>query len=148
MSERLRQILEGFGQQWDRIIEQLQALIDELRSDNPSVDGAATDIPEVYLPFLRTVLEVCSAEQEPDIQQLRVIHQMTVELVDRIIEEVSTNRSIWSSFKLADQESLRSELFEIIFDRRLNYFTVADAENLADQLIQQAKANDDQLRRA
>ena len=73
---------------------------------------------------------------------------MTVEIVDRIIEEVGSNRSIWSSFKLADQENLRSEIFEIIFDRRLNGFTVANAESLADQLIQQAKANDERLRTA
>jgi type I restriction enzyme R subunit len=148
MSERLKQILEGLGQQWDQIIEQLQALIDELRSESIPADGTAPDIPEVYLPFLRTVLEACSAGRETDSAQLQAIHHMTVEIVDRIIEEVGSNRSIWSSFKLADQENLRSEIFEIIFDRRLNGFTVADAESLADQLIQQAKANDDRLRTA
>ena len=73
---------------------------------------------------------------------------MTVDVVDRIIEEVCSNRSIWSSFKLADQENLRSEIFEIIFDRRLSGFNVANAESLADQLMQQAKANDDTLRSA
>ncbi|RID89981.1 type I restriction endonuclease subunit R [Gemmobacter lutimaris] len=148
MSERLKQILEGLGQQWDQIIEQLQALIDELRSEGASADGTAPNIPEVYLPFLRTVLEACAAGPETDSAQLQAIHQMTVEIVDRIIEEVGSNRSIWSSFKLADQENLRSEVFEIIFDRRLSGFTVADAESLADELIQQAKANDERLRTA
>jgi len=148
ISERLKQILEGLGQQWDQIIEQLQALIDELRSDSASGEGTAPDIPEVYLPFLRTVLELCSAGPETDSVQLHAIHQMTVDVVDRIIEEVCVNRSIWSSFKLADQENLRSEIFEIIFDRQLNGINMADAESLADQLMQQAKANDDSLRRA
>ncbi|NYS26676.1 type I restriction endonuclease subunit R [Rhodobacteraceae bacterium 2376] len=148
MSERLKQILEGFGQQWDQIIAQLQALIDELRSDSASGDGTAPDIPEVYLPFLRTVLEACSAGPETDATHLHAIHQMTLNVVDRIIEEVCTNRSIWSSFKLADQENLRSEIFEIILDRKLDGFDVSDAESLADQLMQQAKANDDKLRTA
>ena len=148
MSERLKQILDGLGQQWNQIIEQLQALVDELRSDKHSVDGTAHDIPEVYLPFLRTVLEACSAGLETNPSQLHAIHQMTVDVVDRIIEEVCSNRSIWSSFKLADQENLRSEIFEIIFDRRLSGFNVANAESLADQLMQQAKANDDMLRSA
>ena len=148
MSERLKQILEGFGQQWDKIIEQLQALIDELRSDTQPLDVTTPDIPEVYLPFLRTVLEACSAGPETDPKQLRVIHQMTADVVDRIIEEVCSNRSIWSGFKLADQDNLRSEIFEIIFDRRLTGFNVAEAESLADQLMMQAKANDDKLRRA
>lgn len=148
MSERLKQILEGFEQQWDKIIEQLQALIDELRSDTQPLDVTTPDIPEVYLPFLRTVLEACSAGPETDAKQLRVIHQMTADVVDRIIEEVCSNRSIWSGFKLADQDNLRSEIFEIIFDRRLTGFNVAEAESLADQLMMQAKANDDKLRRA
>jgi type I restriction enzyme R subunit len=147
MSERLNQILEGLGQQWDQIIDQLQALIDELRSDDQTVGGTAPDIPEVYLPFLRTVLEAISAAPEKDPSRLQAIHQMTLDVVDRIIEEVCSNRSIWSSFKLADQANLRSEIFEIIVHRRLNGFNVADAESLADKLMQQAKANDDKLRR-
>lgn len=148
MSERLKQILNGLGQQWDQIVKQLQAFIEELRSDHEPVESAAPDIPEVYLPFLRTVIEACSTGQEIDTRKLQVIHQMTMDVVDRVIEEVCTNRSIWSSFKLADQENLRSEVFEIIFDARLDRFNVADAERLADQLMQQAKANDDKLRRA
>lgn len=74
------------------------------------------------------------------------MHQMTREIVDRIIEEVSVNRSIWSSFIMTDQEILRSEIFEIIFAQQLPGFNVAAAKALADQLMQQAKANDDKLR--
>tara|TARA_R100000935_G_scaffold53641_1_gene81654 strand:+ start:1271 stop:1492 length:222 start_codon:yes stop_codon:yes gene_type:complete len=73
---------------------------------------------------------------------------MTMEIVDRIIEEICANRSIWSSFKMADQENLRSEIFEVIFDKQLKGFSVSDAEALADQLMQQAKANDEKLRAA
>ena len=73
---------------------------------------------------------------------------MTMQVVDRIVEEVTVNRSIWSSFKMADQENLRSEIFEIIFDKQLNGFTVTEAENLADLLLQQAKANDEKFRSA
>ncbi|MCA1789030.1 MAG: HsdR family type I site-specific deoxyribonuclease, partial [Thioalkalivibrio sp.] len=148
MSERLNQILDGFEQQWDRIIEQLQAIIDELRSPEESPDKVATDIPDVYVPFLRTVLEAYSADEETPTEQLHVIHQMTMEIVDLIIEEICANRSIWSSFKMADQENLRSEIFELIFDKQLKGFSVSDAEALADQLMQQAKANDEKLRAA
>ncbi len=148
ISERLKQILAGFGQQWDQIVEQLQILIDALRADVTELDGAAPDIPEIYHPFLRTALAACPSEPEPDSNQLQVIHQMTVDVVDRIIEEVSTNRSIWSSFKLADQENLRSEIFELIYDRHLRGFGIAEGERLADQFLQQAKANDERLRSA
>lgn len=148
ISERLKQILAGLGQHWDQIVEQLQILIDALRADDPELEGAAPDIPEIYHPFLRTALAACASELETDSHQLQVIHQMTVDVVDRIIEEVSTNRSIWSSFKLADQENLRSEIFELIYDRRLRGFGIAEGERLADQFLQQAKANDEKLRSA
>ena len=35
---------------------------------------------------------------------------------------ICANRSIWSSFKMADQENLRSEIFELIFDKQLKGF--------------------------
>lgn len=145
MSERLKQILDSFGQQWDQIIEQLQAIINELRSTTEHPEGNTSGIAEVYVPFLRTVLEACSADEETSTAKLYSIHQMTMEVVDRIIEEISVNRSIWSSFKMADQETLRSEIFEVIFDTHLEGFSVTEAEALADQLLQQAKALNDKL---
>lgn len=148
MSERLKEILKNFGEQWDKIIEQLQVIIDELRGEASDGDETTSDIPEVYMPFLRTVLATSSADQTTSADQLRALHEVTRRVVDRIIEEMSTNRSLWSSFKMADQESLRSEIFEIIFDAQIRGFGVDDAEALADQLMQQAKANDDKLRAA
>lgn len=148
MSERLNDILKGFGEQWDQIIEQLQAIIEELRGGATDPDETTPDIPEVYLPFLRTVLAASSADQTTSADQLHTLHEVTRIVVDRIIEEISANRSLWSSFKMADQENLRSEIFEIIFDAQIQGFGVDEAEALADQLMQQAKANDDKLRAA
>ena len=140
--------MDGFGKQWEVIIEQLQAIIDELRSNAPQSEYTDSDIPDVYVPFLRTVLEACSAGDDTPEDELHAIHQMTMQVVDRIAEEVTINRSIWSSFKMADQENLRSEIFGTIFDKQLKGFTVAEAENLADLLLQQAKASDEKLRSA
>ncbi|WP_417812321.1 type I restriction endonuclease subunit R [Thalassospira alkalitolerans] len=148
MSQRLNDILKDFGQQWDQIIEQLQAIIDELRGEASEGDETISDIPEIYLPFLRTVLAASSAEETTPDDLLHTLHEVTRLAVDRIIEEVSANRSLWSSFKMADQENLRSEIFEIIFDAQIQGFGVDEAEALADQLMQQAKANEDKLRAA
>jgi type I restriction enzyme R subunit len=148
MSERLNDILNGFGQQWDQIIEQLQAIINELRAEASGGDGTTSDIPEIYLPFLRTVLAASSADETTPADQLHTLHEVTRIVVDRMIEEISANRSLWSSFKMADQENLRSEIFEIVFEAQISGFGVDEAEALADQLMQQAKANDDKLRAA
>lgn len=146
MSERLNQILDGFGHQWDEIIEQLQAIIDELRSDAQSTGETEFDIPEIYVPFLRTVLEEVGADENTPVEHLQALHLMTQEIVDRIVEEVVANRSIWSTFKMADQENLRSEIFEKLVDAKIEGLGVLEAERLSEQLMQQAKANDDALR--
>ncbi|PYE85164.1 type I restriction endonuclease subunit R [Phyllobacterium leguminum] len=148
MSERLNQILHSFGQQWEEIARQLQVIIDELRSGGRADTDMPSDVPAIYLPFLRTTLDAFAADGHNSEFELNTIHRMTVEVVDRITEEVRANRSIWSSFKMADQENLRSEIFEIIFDKQLGGVDVAGAERLADQLLQQAKANDSMLRSA
>ena len=148
MSVRLQQILDDFGQQWDQVVERLQAIIDDLRSQSQQTDETAFDIPEIYIPFLRTVLKTCSADKETPKEQLYNFIEMTTEIVDRVIEEIRTNRSIWSNYKMADQQNLRTELFEIIVDKQLKGFSVTDAERLANQLLQQAKANDEKLRNA
>ena len=146
MSERLNQILDGFGHQWDEIIEQLQAIIDELRSESQSTGETEFDIPEIYVPFLRTVLEEAGADENTPAQHLQALHRVTQEIVDRIVEEVLANRSIWSTFKMADQENLRSEIFEKLVDAKIEGLGVLDAERLSEQLMQQAKANDKALR--
>lgn len=149
MSERLNEILKGFGQQWDRIIEQLQAIIGELRGEAKTMDDETnSDIPEIYVPFLRTVLAAYLSDNASSAEHLHSLHEMTREVVDRVIEEVSANRSLWSSFKMADQGNLRSEIFEIILNAQIPGFGISEAEALAGQLMQQAKANDDKLRAA
>lgn len=148
MSERLNQILASFGHQWEQIVEQLQAIIDELRSEADPGSTEPSDVPAMYLPFLRTALEAFGADESTSEVHLQAIHGMTLDVVDRIRHEVHANRSLWNSFKMADQENLRSEIFEIILDKQMAGFSVADAERLADQLLQQAKANNDMLRSA
>ncbi len=146
MSERLNQILRSLGQQWEEIVQQLQTIIDELRSGSNTDNDDPSDIPAIYLPFLRTALDAFARDQNISEAELQAIHRMTIKVVDRVIEEIRANRSIWNSFKMADQENLRSEIFEIIFDKQLPGVGVGDAERLADQILQQAKANDDILR--
>ncbi|SNY93276.1 type I restriction enzyme, R subunit [Cohaesibacter sp. ES.047] len=146
ISERLNQILDGFGQQWDQIIDQLQAIIDDLRSDSQKADNSGADIPDIYVPFLRTVLDACGADEASSAAELRAYHVLTMVVVDRIVEEILANRSIWSGYKMADQENLRAEIFEIILDQPVKGMDVVLAERLADKIMQQAKANDDKLR--
>jgi len=143
LSERLNDILKSLGEQWDALIEQLQKIIDELRSGQSGDDAATADLPEHYAPFLRSVLEVAGAEPQP--AELLRLKDVTVELVDLLVDELQSNRDIWSPRKKAAQEDLNGQLFEHLMRLRPPLVDVAAAEELADRLMEQARASHDKL---
>ncbi|MEK8078565.1 type I restriction endonuclease subunit R [Pseudomonas sp. XK-1] len=145
LSERLNDILKSLGEQWDALIEQLQKIIDELRSGQSGGDPFMGDLPEHYAPFLRSVLEVAFAGAEPQPAELLRLKDVTVELVDLLVDELQSNRDIWSPRKKAAQEDLNGQLFEHLMRLRPPLVNDAAAEELADRLMEQARASHDKL---
>ena len=145
LSERLSDILKTLGEQWDALIEQLQQIIDELRSGQSSDTASALDLPTHYAPFLRSVLEVACAGTEPQPAELLRLKDVTVELVDLLVDELQSHRDIWSPRKKAAQEDLNGQLFEHLMRLRPPLVDVAGAEQLADRLMEQARASHDKL---
>jgi type I restriction enzyme R subunit len=145
LSERLNDILKSLGEQWDALIEQLQKIIDELRSGQSGDTAATADLPEHYAPFLRSVLEVACAGAEPQPAELLRLKDVTVELVDLLVDELQSNRDIWSPRKTAAQEDLNAQLFEHLMRLRPPLVNDKAAEDLADRLMAQARASHDKL---
>lgn len=145
MSERLMQILEALEEKWDEIVKQLKQLIEELQREHQEGE-VAPDIPAIYLPFLRTVVD--QVGREASVDQLKQLHNVTRAVVDRMSHEVTTNKSLWASHKLADQANLRSEVFMLLLDDLSGFVSVDQAQQLAEALVQQAKANDALLKAA
>jgi len=145
LSERLSDILKTLGEQWDALVEQLQKIIDELRSGQSSDTVSALDLPAHYAPFLRSVLEVACADAEPQPAELMRLKDVTVELVDLLVDELQSHRDIWSPRKKAAQEDLSGQLFEHLMRLRPPLVDVAAAEQLADRLMEQARASHEKL---
>lgn len=145
LSERLNDILKSLGEQWDALIEQLQAIIAELQTGQAGDDPATADLPPHYAPFLRSVLEVACAGAEPSPTQLLRLKDVTVELVDLLVDELQSHRDIWSPRKKAAQEDLNGQLFEHLMRLQPPLVDVAGAEQLADRLLEQARASHDKL---
>src|SRR5690606_27528903 len=112
LSERLNDILKTLGEQWNEVIAQLQKLVDELRTGKASQADAPSDLPEHSAPFLRTVLDVACAGQKPTPTELLRLKDVTVELVDLLVQELQSNPNIWSPSKRADQDNMNAQLFE------------------------------------
>ena len=112
LSERLNDILKTLGEQWNEVVAQLQRIVDELRSGNANSADAPADLPPHCAPFLRTVLDVACDGVAPTGTQLLRLKDVTMELVDMLVQELRSNRGIWSPNKRAAQENLNTQIFE------------------------------------
>lgn len=145
LSERLSDILKTLGEKWDEVIAQLQKIIDELRSGKAGGSDASSDLPDHCAPFLRTVLDVVCAGATPTAPELLRLKDVTMELVDLLVQELQSNREIWSPHKRAAQEDLNTQLFEHLMRLRPPLVDEDKAGVLADKLMEQARANHDKL---
>ncbi len=145
LSERLNELLKSLGEQWDKLVVQMQQIIDELRSGQLSDDSTPLDIPEHYAPFLRTLLDVVFTNANPQPTELLRLKDVTVELVDLLVDELQSHRDIWSPRKRAAQEELASQLFDHLMRLRPPLVDTDKAGLLADRLIDQARASHDRL---
>lgn len=145
LSERLNEILKTLGEQWNEIIAQLQKIIDELRTGTAGAADAPSDLPAHCAPFLRTVLDVVCAGRAPTSAELLRLKDVTVELVDLLVQELQSNRGIWSPHKRAAQDELNGYLFDHLMRLRPPLVDIDKAGVLADKLMEQARANHDKL---
>ncbi|WP_114153319.1 type I restriction endonuclease subunit R [Chromobacterium haemolyticum] len=145
LSERLNDILRTLGEQWNEVISQLQTIIDELRAGKAGSADTPSDLPEHCAPFLRTVLDAICAGQVPTAAELLRLKDVTVELVELLVQELQGNRDIWSPHKRAAQEDLTAQLFEHLMRLRPPLVDTDKAGVLANKLIEQARANHDKL---
>ena len=68
-----------------------------------------------------------------------------VELVDLLIQELQSNRNIWSPYKRAAQDELNGQLFDHLMRLRPPLVDADKAGILTDRLMEQARANHDKL---
>ncbi|MNO90687.1 hypothetical protein D3C76_822140 [compost metagenome] len=145
LSERLSDILKTLGEQWNEVISQLQKIIDELRTGKAGIADAPSDLPEHCAPFLRTVLDVVCAGQTPTAAELLRLKDVTVELVDLLVQELQSNRNIWRPNKGPAQQDLIGQLFDHLMCLRPPLLDADKAGVLADKLMEQARASHDKL---
>lgn len=145
LSERLNDILRTLGEQWNEVIAQLQHMVDELRAGGTKDGSVPDDVPEHCAPFLRTVLEVVCQGQTPTDAQLARLKDITVDLVDLLVQELQSDPKIWTANKRAAQEDLKAQVFEFIMKLRPPLVDDARAGVLSDALLDQARALHDKL---
>lgn len=145
LSERLNEILKSLGEQWNEVISQLQKIIDELRTGKAGSADTPNDLPEHCAPFLRTVLDVVCAGQTPTKTDLQRLIDVTMDLVELLVQELRDNRDIWKPHRRADQDNLNGVLFDRLMRLRPPLVDADKAGVLADKLMEQARAGHEKL---
>ena len=138
LSERLEEILNQLGEQWNQIISALQQIIDEVASGSSAHEEGLPDVDEHYLPFYRMLKVAACGDEEPDLVTAATLVDLVKELVDHITSEVKTS-SFWQPHRKAMQEELQQHIFERLMDTALVDFD--HVEPLVDKLLELARAN-------
>ncbi|QQS07507.1 MAG: type I restriction endonuclease subunit R [Fibrobacterota bacterium] len=144
-SERLNEILQSLGEQWDELVLQLHGMITEIRTGTVPDEHVPADLPVHCAPFLRTVIDVACNGGAPSPHELPRFKDVTMELVSILTQEIQADPRIWTSQKLSAREALNGLLFEHISRLRPPLVNDEKAGVLADRLLDQAQANHDTL---
>jgi len=140
MSERLKEILQRFKDDWNALERELKKFIQDLRqgdrNDFPNLDAKA------QVPFVRLVIEACSKDCELTSARREQAIAVTLDIVERIRQEVC-KVGFWKN------DAMR-ELLTKTLVRDLNKAGVCPASGereLAQRLVALAKENHENLTR-
>jgi type I restriction enzyme R subunit len=140
LSERLNEILKTLGEQWDELILAMQKIINDIRAGTSPDDAGLPYMPEHYLPFLRMLLEAAGGERSGG-EQLLKIRDLTVELVDMMVDELSD--TFWEPHKRPAQDALGARIFKLL--RHSKLVPPGEASALKDHLLELTRANHERL---
>lgn len=141
LSERLRELLDKLGEQWDELTRALQGLANEIRAGHIAKDDRLPELPEHYGPFLRLMVDTAAGDRAISDGERKLLVDLTVEVVDTIAAELTTN--FWRPHRRPAQDALNARIFELLMRSRL--LPTPQIEALVDKLMELARANHDRL---
>jgi len=144
LSERLRELLEKLGEQWDELTMALRVLADEIRAGHVAQDDRLPELPAHYGPFLRLMVDTAAGDAAISDSERKLLVDLTVEVVDTIASELTAN--FWRPNRQPAQDALNTRIFELLMKSRL--LPTPQIEALVDKLMELARANHDRLSKA
>ena len=141
LSERLRDVLEQLGEQWDLLVQALHGLAQEIRSGDVARDERLPDLPDHYGPFLRLVVDAAVGDSPLTDTERQKLVALTTELVDMLAGELTP--SFWKPSRQPAQDALGARAFEMLMASRL--LPTPQLEALTDKLMELARANHERL---
>jgi type I restriction enzyme R subunit len=143
LSERLRELLDRLGDQWNELTRALQGLMDEIRSGQVAHDDRLPDLPEHHGPFLRLIVDAAAGSRPLHEGELKLLVDLAVEVVETIAAELTPN--FWRPNRQPAQDALNTRIFELLMASRL--LPTPEIEALVDKLMELARANHGRLQK-
>lgn len=141
LSERLRDLLNQLGEQWDELTKALQGLANEIRAGKVATEDGAPDVPAHYGPFVRLIADAAQGDAPRTEADAQLLAALAIEVVDTIVAELTPN--FWRPNRQPARDALASRIFELLMASRL--LPTPQIEALVDKLMDLAKANHDGL---
>ncbi len=137
LSERLEEILQKFGDNWEQLALALEVFVEEVRQGRKTEESVAGLDPQIHAPFFDVLKEERGKVGPVSKKDQEWLAGLTVEMVEHLIRDAVSNVGFWKS--AMRQEELRGKLFIFLDDNEIVDFDHADA--VADRLMDLAKAN-------
>ena len=144
LSERLRELLDKLGEQWDGLTKALQGIAEEIRAGHIAQDDRLPELPEHYGPFLRLMVDIAAGDRAITEVERKLVLDLTAEVVDTIVAELTPN--FWRPNRQPAQDALNTRIFELLMRSRL--LPTPQIEALVDKLMELARANHARLGKA
>ncbi len=130
LSERLKEILDTFGENWDALAEELKKFIREAKAGRKE-DETGLD-PKTQAPFLGVLIDEYG--QPPDEQKMKAFCEAIIEIVGHVSQEIRM-QDFWR--RKPAQNFLRTWIISELDDR--NLLPYDKIHRLADRFMELAK---------
>jgi len=130
LSERLKEILDAFGENWDALAEELRKFIREAKAGRKE-DETGLD-PKTQAPFLGILID--GYGRQPEDSKMKAFCEAVIDIVDHMRQELSL-QDFWRRKPI--QNLLRTWIINEIDDRDLVPYT--KIHRIADRFMELAK---------
>lgn len=140
LSDRLRDLLQQLGEQWEELAQALRGIVAEIRAGRVSMQDSPTGLPDHCGPFLRLIVARVAGDATPTPQELAKLEELTEAVVETMVSTTAAVPSFWKPARVPDQDALASVVFGLLMDARLMTDS-GKVDALVDELMQLARAN-------
>jgi type I restriction enzyme R subunit len=138
LSERLRELLDQLGQQWEELAKALNVLAENIRAGHLAPDEPVPEVPERYAPFMRLLSDAVYGHRPLTSGERQRVIDLAVEVVDAIASELT--RTFWQPSKQPARDAVASRVFALLMKASLPV-TPQQIDALVDRLMELARAN-------